>query len=92
MTEGSTRSDSSMGNKTPCAADLDLEHVPDACRDYLRKMWSKYGYMSDGSLGEINVVKHQIDLKIDAKPTMRRPCRTGPAFWKVASDEVERML
>ena len=76
----------------PSASELDLSHVPEVHRLRLRRLLLKYDGMWDGKLGEINVVKHRIDLKPGSKPSMQRPYRAGPKSREFVNKEVENML
>lgn len=66
--------------------------MPYAYFDSFCKMFSKYDNMWDGRLGELNVVKHRIYLTPEVNQTLQRPFRTGPAWRKFISDEVQSLL
>ena len=55
-------------------------------------MLTEFDPMWDGSLGEINVVKHHIQLKPEAQPVLQRPYRAGFKSRDFVSEEVDRML
>ena len=58
--------------------ELDLSHVEAKYRPRLRNMLRKYADMWDGSLGEITVTGHQIDLVPGSRPITQQPYRAGP--------------
>ena len=51
-----------------------------------------YADMWDGSLGEINVMSHPIELVPGTRPIAQQPYRAGPKAREIEAKEVERML
>ena len=55
-------------------------------------MLRKYADMWDGSLGEIAVTQHHIDLEEGARPITQQPCRAGHKAREFEQEQVDRML
>jgi Reverse transcriptase (RNA-dependent DNA polymerase) len=56
------------------------------------KMLSKHSSVWTGSLGEISITEHHIQLQSDAKPVYQPPYRAGVKAREVEKAEVDRML
>ena len=54
-------------------------------------MMRKFADMWDGSLGEISVTEHHIDLAPDARPITQMPYRAGPKARSFEDAEIRRM-
>ena len=72
--------------------DLDLSHLNSGLRTRLRNMLRKYEDMWDGSLGEINVTEHHIDLIPGSRPITQQPYRAGPKAREFEQEQIDRML
>lgn len=76
--------------KIPSIEDLDLSHISDGNRLKLTSMLRKYESMWDRSLGEINKVRHHIELQGDSRPMMQPLYKCRPHSRKFLSEEVEK--
>lgn len=64
--------------ENPSVDELDLCHLEDEKGTEVRAMLRKYESMWDGSLSEINTVKHHLGLNLKAWTFISRPYRAGP--------------
>ena len=78
--------------KPPSADDVDLSHLPEKMQEKVRKLLRKYSKMYDGTLGEIRVTEHKIDLKEGSEPYAQNPYRAGPKAREFEAQEIDRML
>ena len=63
---------------------LKLDHLSETLKDQVVNMLSKHDSMWAGSLGEISITQHRIELQKDAKPIYQAPYRAGskPEKWR----------
>lgn len=78
--------------RPPDVEDLDLSHVPTRLREKFRNMLKRYSSMWDGTLGEIQIAQHCIELVPGTRPIAQPPYRAGPKAREVEGKEVEKML
>lgn len=71
---------------------LKLDHLSETLKDQVVNMLSKHDSMWAGSLGEISITQHRIELQKDAKPIYQAPYRAGSKAREVERIEVDRML
>lgn len=71
---------------------LDLNHVPSHLRERFRAMLRKYASMWDGTLSEIQIASHRIDLVSGTHPIAQAPYREGHKAREVKGHEVQKML
>ena len=76
----------------PSADDVDLSNLPEKYQDKVCSMLRKYSSIYDGTLGEIRVVEHRIDLKEGAEPFAQHPYRAGQKAREFEKQEIDRML
>ena len=76
----------------PSLDELDLGHVPPTHREKLRSLLHEFSTMWDGSLGEVNVREHHIDLVKGARPIASHPYRAVPRAREAEQADVQRML
>jgi len=72
--------------------DVNLDHISTPLRSRVRNLLRKYGQMWDGTLGEIPMTEHHIDVLPGTRPIASAPYRAGPKAPRAESAEVERML
>lgn len=64
--------------EAPTLDDARLDHLSYPHRQHVQGMLSSLSSMWDGTLGEINMFKHRINLIPGPKPVYSHPCRAGP--------------
>ena len=72
--------------------DLSFDKVPSVYHERIRALLRRYSDMCSGTLGEINVTEHRIDLIEGAKPVHAQPYRAGPRQRLLEEQEIERQL
>jgi RNase H-like domain found in reverse transcriptase/Reverse transcriptase (RNA-dependent DNA polymerase)/Retroviral aspartyl protease len=72
--------------------ELQVDHLSSVDQNQVISMLSKHSSMWKGSLGEISITKHHIELQSDAKPVYQPPYRAGVKAREVEKKEVDRML
>jgi hypothetical protein len=72
--------------------DLKIDHLSPNEQEQVVSMLSKHNTMWTGSLGEISITKHLIQLQSGAKPVYQPPYRAGVKAREVEKAEVDRML
>ena len=76
----------------PPIPDLNDDHLPHRYQQRLRRLLTKYSSMYDGSLGEVSIMEHDINLVPDARPHHQMPYRAGPTARETEKVEIEKML
>jgi hypothetical protein len=71
---------------------LNLDHLSETLRDQVVNILSKHDSMWAGSLGEIYITQHRMELQKDAKHIYQAPYRAGSKAREVERIEVDRML
>jgi hypothetical protein len=71
---------------------INLDHLSETLNDQVVNMLSKHDYMWAGSLDEIYITQHRIELQKNAKPIYQAPYRAGSKAREVERIEVDRML
>ena len=69
--------------------ELDVER---ADHEKIRRMLRKHESLWDGTMGEINITKHSIDLIPGARPFKSSPYRAGPKTRELESFEIDKQL
>jgi hypothetical protein len=72
--------------------DLKLDHLNEDLQVDVIRMLSKHSSVWTGSLGEISITQHRIQLLKDSKPIHQAPYRAGTKSREVEREEVDRML
>jgi transposase InsO family protein len=72
--------------------EADLAHLEISEQQAVRKILYPHSSMWDGTLGEVRVTEHRIELQAGARPVYQAPYRAGQKGRDVEKKEVERML
>jgi hypothetical protein len=72
--------------------ELQVDHLSSVDQNHVLSMLSKHSSMWKGSLGEICITKHHIELQSAAKPVYQPPYRAGVQAREVEKKEVDRTL
>lgn len=73
---------------------LDLEHVPEEYQHSRRNLPKRHSNSNlfHGSLGEINVIQHYIQLTSSAKPQLSHPYQERPKTLLIIRGEVDKQV
>jgi hypothetical protein len=80
------------GHDSDWKEELKIDHLSGNDQEEVVKMLSKHSSMWTGSLGEISITEHHIQLQSDAEPVYQPPYRAGVKAREVEKAEVDRML
>jgi len=93
--EGDTERDETPEGKsltTTWEAELQLDHLDIDDRVKVLQLLRPHSAMWNGSLGEISVTEHRIDLTPEARPMYQAPYRAGRMAREIERAEVDKML
>ena len=84
--------ENSNSSTDPTVDNINLSHVQPEMQPRVRTLLKKYEGLFDGTLGEINITEHRIQLKDDAAPVHAQPYRAGPSAREFEHTEIKKML
>ena len=76
----------------PITADTVKLDVDKAHHKKIRKMLRKHESLWDGTMGEINITKHSINLVPGTRPFKSAPYRAGPKTRELEQFEIDKQL